>query len=117
MAAKVISLVIRAYPIDVTVLWARCAAFDDGLAMNLTAFRPRFGVLGLLVRRFAAMTGESYGTARHWGVTRTGRPQAFQRWVPIVEGMNPTVSRNPSDVAVRRTHSKSDDAWRHPDWL
>jgi hypothetical protein len=97
VTAKVISLGIRAYPIDVTVLRARCAVFDDGLAMNLTACRSRFGVLGLLVGRFA--------------------PQAFPRWVPIVEAMNPTVSRNPPDEAVLRPHSKSDDAWRHPDWL
>jgi hypothetical protein len=45
VTAKVISLGIRAYPIDVTVLRARCAVFDDGLAMNLTACRSRFGVL------------------------------------------------------------------------
>ena len=48
----------------------------------------RLDVLGLSVRRFAAMTGVQYETARHWG----GHPQA--RWVPpMVEMMVPSVSR------------------------
>ena len=88
--------------------------------MNILAFRSRLGFLGLSVRRFAAMTGVTYGTARHWGVVRQGHPQAFPRWVPLMlEMMNPTVSRKPPDAAVRRPRPapKADAAWRHPDWL
>jgi hypothetical protein len=83
-----------------------------GRAMNVDAFRSRLGILGLSVRRFAAMTGVSFGTARHWGGTRKGYQQAFPRWVPLMlEMMNPAVSRNPPDEVVGRPH-RSDGAWR-----
>jgi hypothetical protein len=52
--------------------------------MNTAAFHSRLGVLGLSVRRFAAMTGVQYETARHWGVARKGNPQEFPRWVPLM---------------------------------
>ena len=52
--------------------------------MNTPAFRTRLGILGLSVRRFAAMTGVQYETARHWGGSRSGKPQEFPRWVPLM---------------------------------
>jgi hypothetical protein len=86
--------------------------------MNNSGFRSRLGVLGLSVRRFAAMTGVKYETARHWGGARNGHPQAVPRWVPLMlEMMDPTVSRNPPDQAVHRPRPRSDEAWRRPDWL
>jgi hypothetical protein len=73
-----------------------------GRTMSIAAFRSRLGVLGLSVRSFAAMTGVRYETARHWGGSRSGLPQEFPRWVPLMlEMMDPTVSRKPSDDAVR----------------
>jgi hypothetical protein len=73
-----------------------------GRTMSITAFRSRLGVLGLSVRSFAAMTGVHYETARHWGGSRSGLPQEFPRWVPLMlEMMDPTVSRRPPDDAVR----------------
>jgi hypothetical protein len=74
-----------------------------GRAMDPSAFHARLGVLGLSVRRFAAMTGVQYETARHWGVARNGHPQEFPRWVPLMlEMMDPAVSRNPPDKALLR---------------
>jgi hypothetical protein len=85
-----------------------------GRAMSIAAFRSRLGVLGLSVRSFAAMTGVHYETARHWGGSRSGIPQEFPRWVPLVlEMMDPTVSRKPPDDAVRprpRSDKSSDCA-------
>jgi hypothetical protein len=70
--------------------------------MNTPAFRSRLGILGLSVRRFAAMTGVQYETARHWGGTRSGKLQEFPRWVPLMlEMMDPTVSQRPPDQAMR----------------
>ena len=77
--------------------------------MNSAAFHARLGVLGLSVRRFAAMTGVQYETARHWGVARNGRPQEFPRWVPLMlEMMDPTVSQYPPNVAMRRPRPRFD---------
>jgi hypothetical protein len=85
-----------------------------GRTMSIVAFRSRLGVLGLSVRRFAAMTGVHYETARHWGGSRSGLPQVFPRWVPLMlEMMDPTVSRKPPDDAVRprpRSDKSSDCA-------
>jgi hypothetical protein len=59
-------------------------------------------MLGLSLRRFAAMTGVQYETARHWGGSRSGKPQEFPRWVPLMlEMMDPTVSQRPPDQAMR----------------
>ena len=70
-------------------------------AMNTATFHSRLGVLGLSLRRFAAMTGVQYETARHWGVVRHGHPQEFPRWVPLMlEMMDPSVSRKPPNEAV-----------------
>jgi hypothetical protein len=78
--------------------------------MNIAAFRSRLGVLGLSVRSFAAMTGVQYETARHWGGTRSGHPQKFPRWVPLMlEMMDPTVSRRPPDQAMHRPTSQTRD--------
>jgi hypothetical protein len=85
-----------------------------GRTMSIAAFRSRLGVLGLSVRSFAAMTGVHYETARHWGGIRSGLPQEFPRWVPLMlEMMDPTVSRKPPDDAVRprpRSDKSSDSA-------
>jgi hypothetical protein len=73
-----------------------------GRVMSIAAFRSRLGMLGLSVRSFAAMTGVHYETARHWGGSRSGLPQEFPRWVPLMlEMMDPTVSRKPPDDAAR----------------
>ena len=65
-------------------------------AMNTAIFHSRLGILGLSVRRFAAMTGVRSETARHWGVVGHGHPQEFPRWVPLMlEMMDPSVSRKP----------------------
>ena len=86
--------------------------------MNSAAFHARLGVLGLSVRRFAAMTGVQYETARHWGVARNGRPQEFPRWVPLMlEMMDPTVSQYPPNVAMRRPRPRFDSPTRHSGWL
>jgi hypothetical protein len=75
-----------------------------GRAMNSAAFHARLSVLGLSVRRFAAMTGVQYETARHWGAARHGHLQKFPRWVPLMlEMMDPTVSRKPPDKALLRS--------------
>ena len=84
-------------------------------AMNTATFHSRLGVLGLSMRRFAAMTGVQYETARHWGVVRHGNPQAFPRWVPLMlEVMDPSVSWKPPDKALLRPRPRSDDARHHP---
>jgi hypothetical protein len=71
--------------------------------MNTAAFHSRLAVLGLSVRRFAAITGVQYETARHWGVARKGHPQEFPRWVPLMlEMMDPSVSRKPPEKALLR---------------
>jgi hypothetical protein len=85
------------------ILLARFAAISVDAAaragamcgpMNPAAFHDRLAVLGLSVRRFAAMTGVQYATARHWGVA--GRE--FPRWVPLMlEMMDPTVAMKPPD--------------------
>src|SRR3984893_5331728 len=86
-------------------------------AMNTTTFHSRLGVLGLSMRRFAAMTGVQYETARHWGVVRHGHPQKFPRWVPLMlEAMDPTVSRKPPDKALLRPRRRSGDATRYSSW-
>jgi hypothetical protein len=78
--------------------------------MNTATFQSRLGVLGLSVRRFAAMTGVQYETARHWGVMRHGYPQAFPRWVPLMlEMMDPSVSRKPPDKTLLRLRPRSGD--------
>jgi hypothetical protein len=70
--------------------------------MNAPAFRARLGILGLSVRGFAAMTGVQYETARHWGGRRSGKPQEFPRWVPLMlEMMDPSFSQRPPDQAMR----------------
>lgn len=70
--------------------------------MNTPAFRTRLGILGLSVRRFAAMTGVQYETARHWGGSRSGKPQEFPHWVPLMlEMMDATVAQRPPDQAMR----------------
>jgi hypothetical protein len=70
--------------------------------MNPAAFHDRLAVLGLSVRRFAAMTGVQYATARHWGVA--GRD--FPRWVPLtLEMMDPTVSMKPPNDLHRAPQS------------
>ncbi len=49
-----------------------------------------------------------FDTARHWGGTRHGHPQEFQRWVPLMlEMMAPSVSRKPPSEAVRRPRARS----------
>ncbi len=58
-------------------------------AMNTATFHSRLGILGLSVRRFAAMRGVQYETARHWRVARHGHPQAFPL---VLEVMDPSVS-------------------------
>ena len=79
--------------------------------MNPASFHARLGVLGLSVRRFAAMTGVQYETARHWGVARNEYPLEFPRWVPLMlEMMDPTVSRNSPDKALFPGHSPA--GWR-----
>jgi hypothetical protein len=86
--------------------------------MNSADFHDRLDVLGLSVRRFAAMTGVQYETARHWGVARHGHAQEFPRWVPLMpEMMDPTVSRYPPNVAMRRPRPRSDSHTRHSGWL
>jgi hypothetical protein len=61
-----------------------------GRTMNKAAFCSYLAVLGLSVRSFAAMTGVHYETARHWGGTRSGNPQGYPRWVPLMlEMMDP----------------------------
>jgi hypothetical protein len=85
-----------------------------GRVMSIAAFRSRLGMLGLSVRSFAAMTGVHYETARHWGGSRSGLPQGFPRWVPLMlEMMDPTVSRKPPDDAVR-PHPRSDNSSNCP---
>ena len=85
--------------------------------MDKPVFRCRLRVLGLSVRRFAAMTGVQYETARHWGRARNGQPQQFPRWVPLMlEMMDPTASRKPPSEAVQRPRPRSDDARRYPGW-
>ena len=49
-------------------------------AMNTATFHSRLGVLGLSMRRFAAMTGVQYETARHWGVVRHGSAEFDDRF-------------------------------------
>jgi hypothetical protein len=84
-------------------------------AMNTATFHSRLGVLGLSMRRFAAMTGVQYETARHWGVVRHGHPQDFPRWVPLMlEMMDPTVSRKPPDRTLLRPRPRADEARRYP---
>ena len=86
-------------------------------AMNTATFHSRLGVLGLSTRRFAAMTGVEYETARHWGVVRHGHPEEFPRWVPLMlEMMDPSVSRKPPDKALLRQRPRSGDARRYPSW-
>ena len=81
--------------------------------MNTATFHSRLGILGLSMRRFAAMTGVQYETARHWGVVRHGHPQEFPRWVPLMlEMMDPSVSRKPPDKALLRP--RPDAASHHP---
>ncbi len=88
-----------------------------GRAMNTASFHSRLSVLGLSVRGFAAMTGVQYDTARHWGVMRSGHPQAFPRWVPLMlEMMDPSVSRKPPNQAVYRPRARSDHARHHLGW-
>jgi hypothetical protein len=83
-----------------------------GHAMNRATLHSRLGFLGLSLRSFATMTGVQYETARHWGATRSGHPQAFPRWVPLMlEMMDPTVSRKPPGDAVRRPRPRSDGTW------
>jgi hypothetical protein len=85
------------------------ASATIGGAMNTLGFRVRLGVLGLSVRRFAAMTGVHYETARHWGGSRRGQPQEFPRWVPLMlEMMEPAMSRKPPDETLRRPRLGSD---------
>jgi hypothetical protein len=72
------------------------------IIMNPAAFHDRLDVLGLSIRRFAAMTGVTYTTARHWGCARHGHPQKFPRWVPLMlEMMDPKVSRKPPEAVHR----------------
>jgi hypothetical protein len=86
--------------------------------MNSATFHARLDVLGLSVRRFAAMTGVHYETARHWGVARNGHPREFPRWVPLMlEMMDPTVSRYPPNNAMRRPRPGLDNPTRHSGWL
>jgi hypothetical protein len=81
-----------------------------GRTMNKAAFCSYLAVLGLSVRSFAAMTGVHYETARHWGGTRSGNPQGYPRWVPLMlEMMDPTVSWKPPADAVNRPRPRSDD--------
>ena len=88
-----------------------------GRTMNTAAFRARLGVLGLSLRRFAAMTGVHYETARHWGGARSGRPQEFPRWVPLMlEMMDSTVCQEPPDDAVKRPRPRSDDTRHDRGW-
>ena len=86
-------------------------------AMNTATFHSRLGVLGLSVRRFAAMTGVQYETARRWGVVRHGHPQVFPRWVPLMlEMMDPSVSWKPPDRALLRPCPKPGDVRHYPGW-
>jgi hypothetical protein len=62
------------------------ASATIGGAMNTLGFRVRLGVLGLSVRRFAAMTGVHYET----------------------EMMEPAMSRKPPDETLRRPRLGSD---------
>jgi hypothetical protein len=97
--------------IDGMVGRAPYASLTIGGAMNTLAFRIRLGVLGLSVRRFAAITGVHYETARHWGGLRRGQPRGFPRWVPLMlEMMEPTMSRRPPDETLRRPRRRSDGA-------
>jgi hypothetical protein len=84
-------------------------------AMNTATFHSRLGALGLSMRRFAAMTGVQYETARHWGVARHGHPEAFPRWVPLMlEMMDPSVSRKPPDMALLRPRPRAEEARSYP---
>ena len=70
--------------------------------MNTPAFRTRLGILGLSVRRFAAMTGVQYETARHWGGYAEREAAGVPRWVPLMlEMMDATVAQRPPDQAMR----------------
>jgi hypothetical protein len=83
--------------------------------MNPAAFRNRLHVLGLSMRRFAAMTGVTYATARHWGGTRDGLPQKFPRWVPLMlEMMDPTVSQKPPEAVYRLRSARTNET---PSWF
>ena len=77
--------------------------------MNTATFHTRLGVLGLSVRRFAAVTGVQYETARHWGVVRHGHPQDFPRWVPLMlemDGPNGITETARQDSALATPESR-----------
>ena len=94
--------------------WCAACHIDDCSSHDTATFHSRLGVLGLSVRRFAAMTGVQYETARHWGVVRHGHPEEFPRWVPLMlEMMDPSVSRKPPNEAVYRLRPRSNDARHH----
>ena len=84
--------------------------------MNNSGFRSRLGVLGLSVRRFAAMMGvrDSATLGRcaeraPAGVPALGSADAGND--------GPDGIRNPPEQAVRRPRPSSDEAWRRPNWL